>query len=68
MAVTTFLAPSPVVGEDWGEGPGDRGESSDTLKRKTLSLTLPNDGGENQTSHSFHHQRNALANANTHCA
>jgi len=42
----SVLAPSPVVGEGWGEGVPKRL----AFTNKTLSLTLPHDGGENRIS------------------
>jgi hypothetical protein len=41
-----LLTPSPVVGEGWGEGLLDRL----VLANRTLSLTLPHDGGENRNT------------------
>jgi hypothetical protein len=43
--LVSFLTPSPVV-EGWGEGV----PKYSALADKTLSLTLPHDGGENRNT------------------
>jgi hypothetical protein len=44
--LVSFLTPSPVVGEGWGEGV----PKYSALADKTLSLTLPHDRGENRNT------------------
>jgi hypothetical protein len=45
LNAVAFLTPSPVVGEGWGEGTFT---ALQIHQIKTLSLTLPHNGGENK--------------------